>query len=84
MARRGLALFNEQMKCIAFKRRNWWERLLMLIPAYRNQEYRKLKAGIEQLMRDPALPCQIEEQFIPDGYGGQLGVYNPNDYHRHQ
>lgn len=55
---------------IIFKRRNWWETVLYrLWPPYRKAQDQAVREAIETLLKDPSLPCQIQNEFIPDGYG---------------
>jgi hypothetical protein len=60
---------HSKMRTIAFKRRRWWQNLLMLWPPYRRYQDAQLKVAIEHLMRHPEEPCIIEHIYIPNGYG---------------
>ena len=57
---------------IAFRRRTLLERLLRLIPAYRRKQDEETAAAIRGLCADPSLPCEIEGEYIPDGFGGRM------------
>jgi hypothetical protein len=55
---------------IAFRRRRWWESFLrLLFPAYRKYQDAQLTAALEYLLAHPEVPCQLENIYIPDGYG---------------
>jgi hypothetical protein len=62
---------------IIFKRRRFWQTVLYrLWPPYRKAQDKAIRDGIKRLVKDPSLPCQIEDEFIPDGYGTRKSRWN--------
>ena len=46
------------------------QRLLRALwPPYRRRQDQTLRAAIDALCDDPSLPCVIEGQYIPHGFG---------------
>jgi hypothetical protein len=54
---------------ISFRKRTLKEQFLRLFPYYRKKQDDALREAIRALVKDPSLPCEIEGQFIPDGFG---------------
>lgn len=55
---------------IHFRKMKWWERLLMCWPPYRREYTKRIKEAVLELVQHPEQPCMVENEFIPDGYGG--------------
>ena len=55
---------------LVFERRTLWQELLRLVPLYRRRQDAQLERAIARLMADPGLPCVVEGELIPNGYGG--------------
>lgn len=56
---------------ITFKRRALWDKIRCIYPPYRREQDARIEAAISVLIDDPSMPCNIEGEIIPNGYGGQ-------------
>lgn len=61
---------------IAFERMGLLERIKrVLSPSYRRKRDAEMKEALRYLVENPGVPCMVDGEIIPDGYG-----YNPPRY----
>ena len=55
---------------IVFSQMTMWERIKRAIsPAYRARRDAEMREAIRELVANPDLPCVVEGEYIPNGYG---------------
>ena len=66
----GVGYAEDAAVIITFRRLTPLQRLLSVLwPPYRRRKAAELRQAIDALCDDPGLPCVIEGQYIPHGYG---------------
>ncbi len=55
---------------IGFSRMSLWERVKRAVsPSYRARRDAEMREALRELVKNPGLPCIVEGQYIPNGYG---------------
>ncbi len=54
---------------ITFSKKSLLDRIIDLWPSRKKHREKELKNIIEFLVKHPELPCIVENNFIPNGYG---------------